>query len=245
LGRYVEAQAALEKACQLVDLFPDAQMELAALYERRHRLDESLQLIDRVLTAQPRRPSAMILKARVLRRQGQTTQAEAMLREVVQLDPLRSDLRAQALGDLAQLYDQLEQYETAWTTILESKRILLRQDSKPWSAAQIVFRRFGQSDLSPVRSHKIPVVQLLRRLTPQSIATARTRYLTTMEALLGESIGRRLHLDKNPAMNLMLPVVQQTKTEASRVLAFLGLQWNDSVLDHQHHARRKPITSAI
>ncbi len=379
LGRLPQAQAAFERACGLVDLFPDAQLELAFIYERRHRLQESLELIHRVLVVQPRRAAALLLKARILRRQAQYTQAESLLQEVRQQESLKPAIRAEALGDLAQLYDELQQYEAAWTTILASKQILLQHDAKAWTAAQIVFGRFGQlaqevtreqlpdgnrpatsatsrvalltgfprsgttlleqmleshsdvisseeqdvlsaeifPNLSPVRDHTIPVTHVLQELTTQTIHAARADYLRDIEALLGEPVGPRLLLDKNPAMTLMIPVVlrlfpemkllvalcdprdvvlscflrylplnpisvcyltldrlvdrylldmnawlryrelldrgwlevryervvEQTQAEARRVLEFLGLVWDESVLDHRRHALRNPVTS--
>ena len=90
--------AAYERACLLVDLFPDAQVELAFLYERCHRLPEAFELIRRVLVAQPRRTKAILLKARILRRQSQHTQAESLLQQILQLEPHNSPLPRRGVG---------------------------------------------------------------------------------------------------------------------------------------------------
>ncbi len=281
LGRMPQAQAALERACRLVDQFPDAQWKLALLYERRHRLEEALQLVDRVLAAQPKRPQALLLKARILRRQAKTAQSKALLQDLLQQPSVRPVLRAEALGDLAILFDQLEQYDKAWTTILEAKQILLAVDARPWTAAQIVFGRFGQlardvtpaqirnwtqpvttdaqrvalltgfprsgttlleqtleshedvisseeqdvfsaeifPNLSPVRSHETPVADILQQLSSHAIASARSQYLDHIQSWLGEPVGARLLLDKNPAMTLMIPVVIRLFPEVKLLIA--------------------------
>ncbi len=269
IGRLPQAQAAFERACRLVDQFPDAQWKLAFLYERRHRLEEALELVDRVLVAQPQHPQARLLKARILRRQDDSQRCEAILQQLLRHSSLRPAIRAEAFGELSQLYDALQQYEQAWTAILAAKKILLQIDSKPWAAAQIVFGRFGQlardvsseqlrqwmrpvaseparvamltgfprsgttlleqileshedlvsceeqdvlsaeifPNLAPVKSHETPVADVLQQLSPDGIAEARERYLRYIQSLLGESVGSRLLLDKNPAMTLMVPVV--------------------------------------
>ena len=281
IGRMPQAQAAWERACRLVDQFPDAQGRLAFLYERCHRLDDARELVDRVLVAQPKRPQALLLKARILRRQAETAQSEALLQELLQQASVLPLIRAEALGDLAVLYDQLEQYDQAWTTILKAKQILLARDAKAWTAAQIVFGRFGQlaqditpaqirdwaqpattdarrvalltgfprsgttlleqtleshedvisseeqdvfsaeifPNLSPVRSHETPVVDILQQLSSQDIASARDQYLRSIQAVLGEPVGPRLLLDKNPAMTLMIPVVVRLFPEIRLLIA--------------------------
>ena len=333
----------------------------------------------RVLVAQPRRTKAILLKARILRRQSQYTQAESLLQQILQLEPHNSPRRAEAWGDLAQLYDERQQYDAAWNAILESKQILLQHDAKAWTAAQIVFGRFGQlaremtgsqlqewtrpvtsdtlrvamltgfprsgttlleqmleshadvisseeqdvlsaeifPNLSPVRSHAIPVAHVLQALTLEQVQAARAEYLRDTEAILDEPLGSRLLLDKNPSMTLMIPVVlrlfpemkllvalrdprdvivscflrylplnpvsvcyltlerlvdrysldmnawlhyrellrdgwhevryeqlvAQTQATVRQVLEFLGVAWDDSVLDHRRHVLRNPVQS--
>jgi tetratricopeptide (TPR) repeat protein len=52
-----------------------------------------------------------------------------------------------------------------------------------------------------------PLVDALEGFPEESLARHRQRYFQGMEYLLGESVGDRLHLDKNPAYNLILPWV--------------------------------------
>jgi Flp pilus assembly protein TadD len=64
-----------------------------------------------------------------------------------------------------------------------------------------------------------PVEQLLDDLSPHQILDARQFYVSAVEAVLGEPIGARLHLDKNPAMNLMIPVMKRVFPELKLVIA--------------------------
>jgi hypothetical protein len=51
------------------------------------------------------------------------------------------------------------------------------------------------------------------------IGTQRQRYFRFMEYLLGEPIGERMHLDKNPAYNLTIPLVLRFFPETRLILA--------------------------
>lgn len=54
-----------------------------------------------------------------------------------------------------------------------------------------------------------PLEPLLDALLPTQILAARQLYLDYIQAILGEPIGARLHVDKNPAMNLMIPAMKR------------------------------------
>lgn len=57
------------------------------------------------------------------------------------------------------------------------------------------------------RQGSTPLLDLLNQLTPRKLKEGRERYLPAMEYLLGEEINGRIHLDKNPAYNLTLPLL--------------------------------------
>ena len=52
-----------------------------------------------------------------------------------------------------------------------------------------------------------PLLELLNELRLAEIEAQRRRYFQAMEYLLGEPIGGRMHLDKNPAYNLTIPLM--------------------------------------
>jgi tetratricopeptide (TPR) repeat protein len=66
---------------------------------------------------------------------------------------------------------------------------------------------------------KTPLVELLNNLTLPQIESERQRYFQAMEYLLGEPIGDRVHLDKNPAYNLTIPLVLRVFSETRLVIA--------------------------
>jgi tetratricopeptide (TPR) repeat protein len=64
-----------------------------------------------------------------------------------------------------------------------------------------------------------PLLELFRDLSVEQIQRQRRRYLQAMEYLLGEPIAGRMHLDKNPAYNLTIPLVLRVFPETRLVIA--------------------------
>jgi tetratricopeptide (TPR) repeat protein len=69
------------------------------------------------------------------------------------------------------------------------------------------------------RAPDSPIEQVLDDLSPQRIQDARQMYLHATQAVLGEAIGARLLIDKNPAMNLMIPVMKRVFPELKVLVA--------------------------
>lgn len=63
------------------------------------------------------------------------------------------------------------------------------------------------------------VIDILEDLDPADRARARRRYLAGIEGTLMEPVGGRVHLDKNPALTPMLPVVARLFPEARLLIA--------------------------
>lgn len=59
----------------------------------------------------------------------------------------------------------------------------------------------------------------LNELTDEQLAAERQRYFAAMEYFLGEPIAGRLHLDKNPAYNLTIPLVLRLFPETRLIIA--------------------------
>lgn len=64
-----------------------------------------------------------------------------------------------------------------------------------------------------------PLLESLGELRVEAIDQHRQRYFTAMEYLLGEPVGGRMHLDKNPAYNLTIPLVLRIFPETRLVIA--------------------------
>jgi tetratricopeptide (TPR) repeat protein len=107
----------------------DAQLELAVLYERRHRLTEAYSLIEDCLRAAPDYLEAEFFRAGLLRRMNDEAAAESVLRKLAaneHADPL---VRAQSWAGIAQMLDRAEDYEGAMRSMLNCKEILMRSES--------------------------------------------------------------------------------------------------------------------
>jgi tetratricopeptide (TPR) repeat protein len=281
LGRPAEAETCFRRSCQLAATSKSL-LELAKLCERRHALDEAAELVDRILHIEPRSIPALLLRARLERRQGETQQAVATLHNIVAGARGHPKLLAQAYGELCTTLDAVSDYDGAWAAVLECKQILLSQATAAWQAAQFVlarcqrmvdqvsradfdrwrwmptegaqqklalltgFPRTGTTLLELVldahpqvvsseekevfsaeifpqlgtgRPADAPIVPLLHEVSREQIETARRAYLEAMQSMLGETIGSRLHVDKNPAMNLMIPPMRRVFPELKLIVS--------------------------
>jgi len=115
---------------------PDAQFELAVLYERRHRLAEALALIEDCLRTDPEYREAELFKARLLRRMKDAAGADLLFRRLADDETAHPQLRAQAWTELAQGLDRIGDYDGAMSAILKAKALLavdeapIRQESE-------------------------------------------------------------------------------------------------------------------
>ncbi len=69
------------------------------------------------------------------------------------------------------------------------------------------------------RRRNTPLLEVINELTVDEIDDLRRRYFAGMEYLLGASVGGRMHLDKNPAYNLTIPLVLRVFPEAKLIVA--------------------------
>jgi len=69
------------------------------------------------------------------------------------------------------------------------------------------------------RQGNTPLLEILNKLSIREIELMRRRYFAGMEYLLGQPIGGRMHLDKNPAYNLTIPVVLCVFPETRLIIA--------------------------
>ena len=69
------------------------------------------------------------------------------------------------------------------------------------------------------RRGNAPLLEVMNQLTIEEIESQRRRYFAGMEYLLSEPIGSRMHLDKNPAYNLTIPLVLRVLPEARLIIA--------------------------
>jgi tetratricopeptide (TPR) repeat protein len=119
-----KAMQCFERVLGMIRKIPDAQLELAVLYERRHRVAEALSLIEDCLRAQPDYLEAALFKGRILRRRQELPAAEDVFRQLAGNDQAHPLVRAQAWSELAQMLDSAGDYEGAMQTMIRCKEIL-------------------------------------------------------------------------------------------------------------------------
>jgi uncharacterized protein HemY len=102
----------------------EAHLELAVLLERRHLLDEAMESVGRYLGEAPNNPEGTLLMARILRRRGEMPQACAVYEELATRNGSIPATRARALNEWANLLDSLQDYDAAFSKLLESKALL-------------------------------------------------------------------------------------------------------------------------
>jgi len=137
-----------ERVVAMTRQIPDAQLELAVLYERRHRVAEAYSLIEECLRAEPDYLEAELFKARLLRRLKDRAGAEAIFRKLAESKEALPLVRAQAWAEIAQQRDREGDYDGAMAAMLECKGFLtpdegpLRKESE---ALQLHLSRLAES----------------------------------------------------------------------------------------------------
>ena len=102
------------------------------------------------------------------------------------------------------------------TTLLE-RMLDAHPDVVSSEEHDVIGRQFLHSAMR--RQRNTPLFNVLNGLRANDIEAARQRYFEAMEYLRGEPIGERMHLDKNPAYNSMLPVVFRLFPEMRIIVA--------------------------
>ncbi|MFO1513508.1 MAG: sulfotransferase [Verrucomicrobiota bacterium] len=103
---------------------PDAQLELAVLYERRHRVAEALTLCEDCLRAAPDYLEAELFKGRLLRRQKDSVGADELFHKLAVNENAHPQVRSQAWNEIALQQDQEGDYDGAIASLLKSKELL-------------------------------------------------------------------------------------------------------------------------
>ena len=117
-----------ERVVAMTKVIPDATLELAVLYERRHRVAEAYSLIEDCLRAEPDYLEAELFKARLLRRLKNATGAEAIFRRLASSDEAHPFVRSQAWTEIAQKLDRDGDYDGAMAAMLQAKQFLLAEE---------------------------------------------------------------------------------------------------------------------
>lgn len=276
------AMRCFEKALTMTREIPDAYLELAVLYERRHRLDEALSLINECVKRAPDYLEAELFKGRLFRRKKDHSTAERVFRDLTADEKAHPVVRARAWAEIAQMLDQQDEFQAAMAAMLKCKEIMRQFEGPALREAEFVLRHLGRlaTELTPAHFQKwaeeakafeqrraavltsfprsgttlleqaldshsglvssdereafardifpamwlgpatpAPTAKYLDEVPHDRLARLRDRYFNYMEAALNESIGDRVHLDKNPPMTLVLPGFLRLLPEARVIIA--------------------------
>lgn len=124
LRRLERARACFERAARLDPGSVHAQLSLAAWYERERRLDEARNCVEAALAKHPKNFQALCLKALLLHRQKQNSEAETLLRDLIQSRAGDVNVQVSSRHLLGTVLDQLGAYPEAFRWIAESKKLL-------------------------------------------------------------------------------------------------------------------------
>jgi tetratricopeptide (TPR) repeat protein len=148
-----QAMRCFEKALAMSKEIPDAYLELAVLYERRHRLDEALSLVNECSRRSPDYLEPQLFKARLLRRMKSHTDAETLLRALAANDTAHPEIRAQAWAELAQLHDQHNQFREAMAAMSRCKEIMRQFEAPALREAEFVIDHLNRLANDVTRAH--------------------------------------------------------------------------------------------
>ena len=97
--------------------------------------------------------------------------------------------------------------------VLDSHPGLVSSDERQ-AFARDIFPAMWMTDAA-----RTPTIEALDAIPLERLRTQRERYLKYMAAALNESIGERLHLDKNPPFTLLIPAVMRLFPEMQLLIA--------------------------
>lgn len=246
-----QAMRCFEKALEMTREIPDAYLELAVLYERRHRLDESLALIDECLRRTPDYFEAELFKGRLLRRKKLQTQAEVAFRGLTANEMAPPVVRAQAWAEIAQMLDQQEHFQAAFAAMLKSKELMRQFEGPTLHEAEFVLHHLGQlaRDLTPAHFQRwsLETRELQHRraavLTgfPRSGTTLLEQVLDSHSGLVSSDEREAFARDIFPAMWLSPSTPAPTAQALDAVPHEKIARLRDRYFDYMEAALNEPI----
>jgi len=103
-----------------------AQLSLADWYERERRLDDACQCLQACLALEPQNAQVLCVKAQLLQRRGQGSEAEILLRDLIQGGSRDANVNYSSRHQLAVVLDQQGRYPEALHWLNEAKTLLRR-----------------------------------------------------------------------------------------------------------------------
>jgi tetratricopeptide (TPR) repeat protein len=243
---------------------PDAQFELAVLYERRHRLAEAHALIDDCLHAMPDYREAELFKARLLRRLKDTAGAEAIFRRLASDENSHPEVRAQAWAEIAQGLDRAGDYDAAMAAMLNSKALLTPREAPLLQESENLQRHLRTliESLTPAHFQRWadagktfpPQKMAVLASFPRSGTTLLEQVLDTHPGLVSSDEREAFGRDIFPAMwrtpRTPLPTLEAFESipaerlaaQRARYLAYMAAALNEPIGDRVHLDKNPTLT---
>ncbi|MGA2245542.1 MAG: sulfotransferase [Verrucomicrobiota bacterium] len=120
------ARACFEKAVAANPRSIHAHLSLADWYQRERRLDDAWQCVEACLALEPGNAQVLCVKALLLQRRGQDTEAETLLRDLIKQESRDANVNYTSRHQLATVLDQQGRYREALRWLEEAKALLRR-----------------------------------------------------------------------------------------------------------------------
>jgi tetratricopeptide (TPR) repeat protein len=281
-GNHAMAERYFQRALEAKADAPEILAQLAEVYERLRRLTEAVVLTDRALRLDGVCAPALLLRAKLYRQAGQSSEAEKLLRPFL-LSTAEPAIRAQGWYELGSLLDRQGRYDEAMTAFLEAKTLLspnagphlaelkiVRQriqimrenlnvetlkrwldsvpslppprrlallgghprsgttlleqvlDSDPEVISleeTAIFHDDAYMPLARIQPDETPMLPVLEAASTEALRQSRTNYFRSAELFLGQPIGDRLLVDKNPSLTFLIPLLLRIFPEIKLLVA--------------------------
>jgi tetratricopeptide (TPR) repeat protein len=156
MRRTDRARACFEQAVAAAPTSIHAQLTLADWYERERRLDDAWRCVEACTALEPQNAQVLCMRALLLQRRGQTSEAEALLHDIINRGSNDANVNYSARYQLALLLDQTGNYAEALLWLNEAKAVLRGSANIP---------KMEQEYDRAVRRRR----ELLKSLTPETI----------------------------------------------------------------------------
>jgi tetratricopeptide (TPR) repeat protein len=128
IAQFDRAAEHFQRAADLATGQIDALLQLAEVHERLHALDDAERAITQALQVDSSHPTALYLRAKLVRRRGDSNLAATLLQDFLALPPMRLlEPRWRAWYELGAIRDKEGDYGSAMECFLKAKQLLQKQ----------------------------------------------------------------------------------------------------------------------
>ena len=263
------------------DVSTECLIKLAEIHERRHRLEEAQQYLERALKLEPGCAPALLARSRLYRQSNKLIEAEQILRSIAGARNL--DVQVKSRYELGGVLDRQGRYDEAMAVFIEAKSLLQPEAARHAGELRIVrnrlevmksglsaelFERWFDSGKNLQPQHRLallgghprsgttlleqildshpdiisaeeteifhdeaymplvrrlpedsPILSILESAGNDALRQSRKNYFRSIESFLGNSLGNRLLIDKNPSLTFLIPAMVRIFPEMKIIIA--------------------------